>query len=101
MAWLTVLLTTGCLVGATGVVSARADAATLPDPAIDIVVDNIGGVMNSAKGTETGVGVIAATRDLQKHYYAAGNEAIERAAGKPKDMYSLDRRPLNALRSYR
>ena len=61
----TILLATTLLAGAGGTMcSARA----APDNAIQIVADDIGGVVTSAKGPEAGVWVIAETKELPTRY---------------------------------
>ena len=60
---ITILLATSLLAGTGGISTARA----APD-AIQIVADDIGGVVTSAKGPEAGVWVIAETKELPTRY---------------------------------
>ena len=62
---ITILLaTTGLVAGTAGTIQ----AARAADAAIQIVADDIGGVVTSAKGPEAGVWVIAETKDLPNRF---------------------------------
>ena len=62
---ITILLaTTGLVAGTAGTIQ----AARAADAAIQIVADDIGGVVTSAKGPEAGVWVIAETKELPTRY---------------------------------
>ena len=61
---ITILLATSLLAGTGGAIST---ARAAPD-AIQIVADDIGGVVTSAKGPEAGVWVIAETKELPTRY---------------------------------
>ena len=61
---ITALLASACLLAGVGAIS----SARAADSAIQIVADDIGGVVTSAKGPEAGVWVIAETKELPTRY---------------------------------
>lgn len=63
-----ILFTSACLWLVVGAPVPAMAAASTADAGIDIVADDIGGVVTSAKGPEAGVWVIAETKDLPKRY---------------------------------
>ena len=83
------LLTSSCL-GAGALLAAPATFAA--DSAIQIVADDIGGVVTSAKGPEAGVWVIAETKELPTRYIkivVTDDKGQYVLPGLPKAKYQL------------
>ncbi len=89
---ITTLLASACLLAGLGGPITAAHAADAADSAIQIVADDIGGVVTSAKGPEAGVWVIAETKELPTRYIkivVTDDKGRYVLPGLPKAKYQL------------